>query len=143
MKIRCLNTASGLVPLDDDSYEEKKRLRVGETYECDIKLARNYRFLKKARALVNAAWALLDERQQAAWRSKEGFRAYLTVAAGHYDVFFNPRLQEFVEVPASWAFDSMEEQEFSDLYDRMKDVIYGILGAKLTIEEFERVLSNF
>lgn len=143
MKIRCLNTAGGLIPIDDDSYEAKKRLKVGEMYEADVKLLRNYRFLKKAHALVNAAWALLDERQQASWRSKEGFRAYLTVTAGYYDVYFNPRLCEFVETPKSWAFDNMEEQEFSGLYDRMKDVIYGILGTKLTIEEFERVLSNF
>lgn len=143
MKLNCINTASGLVPIDDASYDEKKRLRVGETYECDVKLMRNYRFLKKAHALVNAAWALLGEAKQASWRSREGFRAYLTVTAGFYDVYFNPRLCQFVETPKSWSFDRMEENEFSDLYERMKDVIYGILGDSVTPEQFERVLSNF
>lgn len=143
MKLNCINTASGLVPIDDASYDEKKRLRVGETYECDVKLMRNYRFLKKAHALVNAAWALLGEAKQAAWRSREGFRAYLTVTAGFYDVYFNPRLCQFVETPKSWSFDRMEENEFADLYERMKDVIYGILGDSVTPEQFERVLSNF
>jgi hypothetical protein len=143
MKITCINTAHGLVPVDDDSYEEKKRLKVGEAYECDVKLLRNYRFLKKAFALLNAAWSLMDERQQAGWRSKEGFRNYLTVAAGHYDVYYNQRLGAFVEMPASWSFDKMDEATFSDLYDRMKDVIYAVLGDKVTEETFARVLSNF
>ena len=143
MRINCINTASGLVPIDDESYDEKKRLRIGETYEVDVKLLRNYRFLKKAHALVNAAWVLLGERRQAAWRSKEGFRAYLTVTAGFYDVYYNTRLCQFVEAPKSWSFDRMEESEFSDLYERMKDVIYGILGDSISPEEFEQTLSNF
>lgn len=143
MKLRCINTAHGLVPVDDDSYEDKKRLKVGEAYDCDVKIVRNYKFLKKAFALLNAAWSLMDERQQAGWRSKEGFRNYLTVASGHYEVYFNPRLQEFVELPASWSFDKMDEATFSALYDRMKDVIFAVLGSKVTEEVFEKVLSNF
>ena len=143
MKINCLCTAHGLVPLYDDDYEEKRKLKVGDMYECDIKVARNVKFLRKAFALLNAAWSLMDERQQAAWRSKQGFRDYLTVAAGFYDTYYNVRLQSFVEQPRSWAFDSMEEAEFSDLYERMKDVIFAILGDRITEETFERVLSNF
>jgi len=143
MKIHCLCTAHGLVPLYDDDYDQKKRLKVGESYECDVKVVRNVKFLRKAFALLNAAWSLFDERQQAAWRSREGFRDYLTVAAGHYEVYYNARLQAFVELPKSWSFDSMSESEFSDLYDRMKDVIFAVLGDKVTEEVFERVLSNF
>lgn len=143
MKINCLCTAHGLVPLYDDDYDEKKRLKIGETYECDVKVFRNVKFLRKAFALLNAAWSLLDERQQAVWRSKQGFRDYLTVAAGFYDTYYNVRLQSFVEQPKSWAFDSMEESEFSDLYERMKDVIFAVLGDKITEEVFEQVLSNF
>ena len=143
MKLNCLCTAHGLVPLYDDDYDLKKRLKVGESYECDVKIVRNVKFLRKAFALLNAAWSLLDERQQAAWRSKKGFRDYITVTAGFYDLYYNARLQAFVEQPRSWAFDSMSEAEFSDLYERMKDVIYAILGDKVTEEVFERVLSNF
>lgn len=143
MKLSVICTPNGLVPLGDDSYEEKKRLRVGHAYECDIKEIRNYPFLKKAFALLNAAWALMGERQQASWRSKEGFRAYLTVASGFYDVYFNPRLQTFVELPKSWSFDKMPESEFNELYDRMKDVIFAVLGSRVTEEVFNSVLANF
>lgn len=143
MNINLLNTASGLVPASDDDYALKQKLKVGGIYQADIKIKRNYQFLKKAFSLLNAAWSLMDERQIASWRSKDGFRAYLTVAAGFYDVYYNPRLQQFVEQPKSWAFDSMTEEDFGKLYDRMKDVIYAVLGDRVTPEVFERVLSNF
>ena len=143
MNINLLCTASGLVPASDSDYELKQKLKVGGIYQAEIKVKRNYQFLKKAFSLLNAAWSLMDERQTAGWRSKEGFRSYITVVAGYYDVYFNPRLQQFVEQPKSWAFDSMTEEEFGGLYERMKDVIYGVLGDKVTPEIFERVLSNF
>lgn len=143
MKLNLLNTAHGLVPLYDEDYDEKRKLKVGQVYQAEVKTQRNYKFLRKAFALLNAAWELMDERQQAGWRSKEGFRQYLTVTAGHYDVYYNQRLQSFVEYARSWSFDSMTEEEFSDLYDRMKDVIFAVLGDKVTEEVFERVLSNF
>lgn len=143
MKINLLNTAHGLVPLYDEDYDEKRKLKLGQVYQADVRIQRNYKFLRKAFALLNAAWELMNEREQAGWRSKEGFRQYLTVTAGHYDVYYNRRLQTWVETPRSWSFDSMTEDEFSSLYDRMKDVIYGVLGDKVTEEVFESVLSNF
>jgi hypothetical protein len=127
----------------DEDFDEKRKLVIGQAYECEVKVVRNYQFLKKAFSLLNAAWSLMTERQQAGWRSKEGFRAYLTVASGFYDVYYNPRLQAFVEQPKSWAFDKMDEATFSDLYDRMKDVIFAVLGDKVTEEVFDKVLSNF
>jgi len=143
MKLTCINTAHGLVPMDEESYDEKKRLVIGQAYECDVKIVRNYQFLKKAFSLVNAAWSLMTERQQAGWRSKDGFRAYLTVASGFYQVYFNPRLQQFVEQPKSWSFDKMDEAEFSELYERMKDTVYAVLGDRVSEDVFEGVLANF
>ena len=143
MKLQVICTANGLVPLGDDSYDEKRKLRVGQVYECDVKVVRSYPFLKKAFALLNAAWSLMTERQQAGWRSREGFRNYLTVAAGHYDTYYNQRLQAFVEMPRSWSFDKMDEAEFSGLYERMKDVIFAVLGDRINEDIFNKVLANF
>ena len=70
-------------------------------------------------------------------------RNVLTVAAGHYDVYFNQRLNAFVELPRSWSFDKMDDAEFSALYDRMKDVIFAVLGNRVTEEVFDKVLANF
>jgi hypothetical protein len=58
-------------------------------------------------------------------------------------LYFNPRLKEFVEVPRSISFEKMDEVEFSELYDRSKDVIWSIIGRYVSEEDFERCLINF
>ena len=143
MKLNLLCTQQGLVPMYDDDYDLKKRLKVGQTYVADVKVARNVGFHRKYWALLNAAWSLLPERTSNGFRSLEGFRSYVIVAAGFYELYFNPRLKEFVEVPRSISFEKMDEVEFSELYDRSKDVIWSIVGRYVSEEDFERCLINF
>lgn len=143
MKLNLLCTQQGLVPMYDEDYDLKKRLKVGQSYVADVKVARNVGFHRKYWALLNAAWSLLPERTSNGFRSLEGFRSYVIVAAGFYELYFNPRLKEFVEVPKSISFEKMDEVEFSELYDRSKDVIWSIIGRYVSEEDFERCLINF
>ena len=48
-----------------------------------------------------------------------------------------------MEIPKSISFGSMGEDEFSELYERVKDVIFTILGNRISEEEFERLLIDF
>lgn len=143
MKLLVVNTPRGLVPLGDDDYEEKKKLRLGETYSVEVKVARNVDFHRKYFALISYAWEFLNERESETFKTKEGFRKYLEISAGHCDVIYHPRLQEFVEIPKSISFGKMDNSEFSDLYGRVKDVIFSIIGSRVTQEEFERILIDF
>lgn len=143
MKLNLLCTQQGLVPMYDEDYDLKKRLKIGQSYVADVKVARNVGFHRKYWALLNAAWSLLPERTSNGFRSLEGFRSYVIVAAGFYELYFNPRLKEFVEVPRSISFEKMDEVEFSELYDRSKDVIWSIIGRYVSEEDFERCLINF
>lgn len=143
MKLLLYNTPSGLKPCYDKDFEEKKKLKIGEYYTADIKVVRNLQFHKKFFALLNLAFSLLPEQTQSGFRGVDGFRQYVTVAAGFYDTFYSPRLSEFVEIPKSISFSSMGECEFSELYERVKDVIFTILGNRISEEEFERLLIDF
>ena len=145
MRLLVQNTALGLIPLYDDGFDEKRKLKVGQVYQAEIKVVRNINFHRKMWAMLNTAWALLPERTQNGFRSFEGFRAYLLVAAGFYETYYSPRLKEFVEIPRSMSFASMDDAEFSDCYDRVKDVIWGILSSRVSItkEMFETYLQNF
>lgn len=143
MKLQLLNTPQGLKPCYDEDYEAKKKLRMGEIYEAEIKLQRNPAFHRKFFALLNAGYAFLPEQTQNGFRSHEGFRAYILVAAGFYDTYFNPRLGEFVEKPKSISFSSMDDAEFEELYQKVKDVIFGLIGDRITVEQFENSLANF
>ena len=54
MKFQALNTATGLKPLYDEDYEEKRKLKLGTIYNVEVKEVRNYQFLKKYHALIDA-----------------------------------------------------------------------------------------
>ena len=145
MKLLLQNTPVGLVPLYDSDFDEKRKLKPGQVYQADIKVVRNLQFHRKMWAMLNTAWALLPEKTQQGFRSFEGFRAYLLVSAGFYETYYSPRLKEFVEIPRSMSFASMDDAEFSDCYERVKDVIWAILSSRVNITQavFEQYLSNY
>ena len=143
MKLLVVSTPRGLVPLGDDDYEEKKKLKLGQTYSVEVKVARNVDFHRKYFALISYAWEFLNEQEVERFRIKDNFRKYIEIAAGHCDVIFHPRLQEYVEIPKSISFGKMDNAEFSDLYRRVKDVIFSIIGNRVSEQEFESLLLDF
>ena len=143
MRMLVVNTPRGLVPFGDDDYDQKKKLKVGEAYNVEVKVARNVEFHRKYFALIAYAWEFLNEKEIQTFKSKDNFRKYLEVAAGHCEVIYHPRLQEFVEIPKSISFGSMDNTSFNDLYKRVKDVIFSIIGGRVSEKEFERLLLDF
>lgn len=140
MKLRLLNTAAGLKPMYDEDYDEKKKLKIGEVYEVTIKLDRNPDFHRKLFALVKTAWECLPERQTNGFRTMENFRKYLTVAAGFCDVYYHPRLKEWVEFPKSWSFEKMDNAEFEDMYNKILDVVLTLVSNFVSEDEFKKLL---
>lgn len=143
MKLLVINTPRGLVPCGDDDYNEKSKLKIGQTYTVEVRIARNVDFHRKYFALISYAWEFLTEQEVAAFRSKEGFRKSLEITAGHYEPVYDLETESFIHIPKSISFGSMDNAEFSDLYDRVKDVIFSIIGDRVTREEFERILIEF
>ena len=143
MRLLVVNTPRGLVPFGDDDYEEKKKLKVGQTYSMEVKVVRNVDFHRKYFAMISYAWEYLNEVEVERFKTKDNFRKYLEITAGHCDVIFHPRLQEFVEIPKSISFSSMDNAAFSDLYGRVKDVIFSIIGSRVSEEEFEHLLMDY
>ena len=143
MRLLVVNTPRGLVPFGDDDYEAKKKLKVGEAYTVDVKVARNVDFHRKYFAMIAYAWEFLNEQEIRTFRTKENFRKYLEIAAGHCEIIYHPRLREFVEMPKSISFGSMDNTGFNELYNRVKDVIFSIIGGRVSETEFERLLLDF
>lgn len=144
MELNLLNMASGLVPCDDNDYEEKRKLKVGQIYKATIKLNRNYRLHRKYFALINCAWAYQTEQQTAFFHeSVDVFRKTVEVAAGHCERVYSIARKEWIDVPKSIAFDKMDEAEFRDLYERVKDVLFAIFLRGVNEEEFLNELANF
>lgn len=144
MRLFCKNTAGGLIPMYDSDYEEKRKLKVGKEYQVEIKEARNLKFHRKYFALINCAWEYQNEQIRAFFHeSKEVFRKTVEVQAGWCEKVYNLSLRSWTEVPKSISFGSMSADEFNDLYERVKDVLWSVFLKNVSKEEFENNLINF
>ncbi len=144
MKFNVVNTMQGLVPAQDDDFDAKKKLKIGEVYQVSIKQFRNYAFHKKYFALIGCAWEYQNERVQTHFKeSIELFRKTVEISAGHCDLVYSIERKEWVEVPKSIAFDKLSEADFQNLYDRVKDVLFSVFLRNISVEEFEQNLQFF
>ena len=144
MELRLLNTPSGLKPLYDEDYDQKKKLKIGEIYKAKITIARNINFHRKYFALINCAWAYQNERTTKHFKNNvESFRKTVEIAAGHCDTVYNLSLKSWVDIPKSIAFDKLKQEEFEDLYERVKDVLFTTFLKGIDEEEFLNNMIDF
>lgn len=144
MKIFVKNTSSGLVPLYDEDYDNKKKLKLDEVYRVDIVKARNVEFHRKYFSLINTGWEYLNENQQQFYHnSKEGFRSSVQIAAGYYKQVYSIGRNEWIEETISISFDKMDEFKFRELYERVRDVIFSLIEENVSEQEFIMNLSNY
>lgn len=144
MKLRVVNTATGLVPETDSDAELKRRMKIGATYEVTVKEVRNPKFLRLFFALLNCSWQYLTEQQQTFFKDNvEKFRETLLIATGYTETFYDIRRQAWLEKPRSIAFDKMTEADFSDFYERAKDVIFNYFIPEVNRDDFEKQLRFF
>ena len=134
MKIFCRNTITGLVPLYPHDFDEKRKLKLGQDYECDVRNPRNVGFHRKFFALLNVG----HENTQLNMPF-DTYRKYMIIKAGYFDAYETPK-GLFYDA-RSISFASMEEDEFEELYSRVLDKIIGDIG--LTSQEIENQLINF
>jgi len=134
MKIWCRNTIAGLIPLYPSDQDEKKKLRIGGDYECDIKNPRNYEFHKKFFALIrlghNNTKMLLPENI---------YRKIMTMRAGYFETYDTGKGIHYE--PISISFSNMSQDEFQEVYSRVLDKIIEDIGS--TKKEIEDQLINF
>lgn len=134
VKILMKRTQSGLVPCYDSDYEALKKIKFGDEVVCEIKKPRNYDFHKKFYALLNLAFQNQDRYEQF-----EHLRYVYTLKAGFFEEIVTDKGVVFK--PKSISFAKMDDYEFSELYNRMVDVVIKEIGA--TREMIETELINF
>jgi hypothetical protein len=122
MVITVRNTINGLVPLYSSDLEEKRKLKIGETYQVEVKRPRNYQFHKKFFALLNIGWENTDVEMPF-----DTYRRWVTMRAGFYKVYHTPK-GELYE-PESIAFSNMDNDTFSEVYERVLSIILKDTGA--------------
>ena len=143
MKILLQNTAMGLIPMYGTDYDERKKLKIGEIYSAEIKKPRNYKFHKKYFALLNMAYENLNEEMTRRFPSFENFRSAVQVMAGHYDTSWLLDTGEEIIIPKSISFSSMNEFEFTKMYDNLFSVLMKNVFTGSNKDLIEQQLTNF
>ena len=134
MKLFARNTISGLVPLYPADMEQKKKLKLGQDYEIEVKMPRNIGFHRKFMALINVGHSntSLD-------MPFDAYRRYVTMKAGYFKAYTTPT-GTFYEAE-SISFANMEQDVFEEVYSRVLDVIIKDIGS--TSDEIQRSLTDF
>jgi hypothetical protein len=123
MKILVKKTPSGLKPLYESDFDNYAKIPLGEEFEIEYVKRRNIKFHRKAFALFKLAF----ENQQD-YRNLDEMRKDLIIVAGYYDEHINLITGEVTKVHKSISFSSMDETEFSEIYEAVKNVISRWLG---------------
>lgn len=123
MEIYCRVTEYGLVPMYDSDYEERRRLKVGDTVLCKIAKPRNYEFHKKFFALVRLTFENLPERLHSMLniRNEEDMLTCLKLDLGLATIVYHGGRQ--IVRPGSISFSAMDNTEFERFYQRCVDII--------------------
>jgi len=106
-----------LVPADDAGEEALRKWKHGDVLTIEVKKPRNGNHHKLYWALVSLVY-----RNQSHYESPQVVHSALKLATGHYDLITSKSGQEY-KVPKSTSFESMDQTEFSEYYDRVCDVI--------------------
>ncbi len=143
MKLFCINKLQGLVPLYSSDYDEKKKLKLGQEYEIEIKQPRNIKFHKKFFALLNIAFENLPESMVNKYPTIDILRQALIIEAGYCDTIITLS-GEVTKKAKSISFANMDNVEFEQLYNSivnivLKYILVGVDKEELMIE----VASNF
>ena len=134
MEITLIKTLNGFKLAYNSDFEKAKEIPLNEPIVYSWSKPRNLKFHKKFFALIN----LVYENQEV-YNNIEHLRKDLTVEAGFYDIRHDLHGVE-VREPKSISFAKMDDNEFSELYNRFVDVVVKWLGIEKEsiIEEIEQ-----
>ena len=126
MDIYCRVTDIGLVPMYDSDYDEKQRLKVGDTVLCSIKRPRNYEFHKKYFALLRLTVANLPHiiQQHMQIFTEEDLLDCLKMDLGLFTTLWHGGRQ--IVKTGSISFAKMDNTEFEKFFSRSVDAILRI-----------------
>jgi hypothetical protein len=136
MKLHVVKTQSGLKPCYNSDYDIYSKIPLNEVFEIEYKKPRNYKFHKKYFGLLKLAFE-----NQELFSNITDMREDVTIMAGFFELRENKISGEITKKAKSISFAQMDEIEFSELYERTKDVICKWLG--VTDESIEEEIYRY
>lgn len=143
----CLTRSpAGLVPSDASAAEWLQRIGVGKPVNATVRQPRNGKFHRKFFAMLDVAysnheWPEVETKWGRVRTSRQLFRKYVIVKAGHYEADLTPHGEVRAE-PKSISWAQMDEAEFSQLYSDVLDVILAEFLSNWTTGDMEHAVNQ-
>jgi len=124
MELYVVKTINGLLkPAFDEDKEKFSQFPKDGYFEIKYTKRRNVKFHRKFFALLKIAYE-----NQSDYRLMEDLRRDLIITSGHYEEVVNAITGEVYKIAKSISFNSIDETEFSLIYEDVKNVIVSWLG---------------
>jgi len=136
MKFLVKKTNKGLLPMYESDYEIYSKICIGDEFEIEYKKVRNLKFHRKMFSLFKMTFE-----NQEAYSNITDLRRDLTITAGYYNETANVLTGEVFKHVKSISFASMDNVEFSELYEAIKTVI--IQWLRITNEQIEEEILKY
>lgn len=136
MKIQVIKTNGVLKFAHNSDYELSKKIPENKIFEIEYKKQRNLKFHKKFFALIKLAFE-----NQELYTNIDDFRHDLLVLSHFYDEKINLFTNEKIKVAKSLKFSQMDEVEFSEVYENVKNTICKLL--RVTNEIIEQEVEQY
>lgn len=137
MKIQVVKNLNGtLKPAYDSDYESFKKIPLNEIIEIEYKKQRNIKFHRKLFSLLNLAYS-----NQNIFDNLEDMRYCLMLECNLSEIKVNKLTGEVFKVPKSLSFPKMDEIEFNEVYNTIKQYICEWLG--VTNEQINEEIEQY
>ena len=137
MKIQVVKNLNGtLKPAYDSDYESFKKIPLNEIIEIEYKKQRNIRFHRKLFSLLNLAYS-----NQNIFDNLEDMRYCLMIECNLSEIKVNKLTGEIFKIPKSLQFAKMDEVEFNEVYNTLKQYICEWLG--VTNEQINEEIEQY
>lgn len=124
MEVLVVKTINGLLkPAFDEDKEKFSKFPKDGYFEIKYTKRRNVKFHRKFFSLIKIAYE-----NQSDYRLMEDLRRDLIITSGHYDEVVNAITGEVYKIAKSISFHNMDETEFSNIYEDVKEVVIKWLG---------------
>lgn len=138
MKLLMIKSQGGvLMPADEEAIEALTKIKNGDSVLIEYKRNRNPKFHRKMFALLK----LIFE-NQSVYETQEELRREMMLKAGRYSKHFTTK-GVTLYIPDSMSFDSMDQDEFEELYKAFIDIGLQHFLTNMDREQIERELLNF
>lgn len=146
-EITLTKTAGGaLIPNDPQAADYISKLKLGGSITASVRKQRNPAFHRKFFALLNLAFdawepGIKEHRGIKVQKNFDRFRKDVVISAGFYDVVANIKGEVRAEAK-SINFGSMDEEEFSELYAKVVEIVLNQILTNYTREDLDNVIEQ-